>query len=133
MRKICLSASIAALCIFLVACGRGTGIVENAQIDTGASDRFTQEEIVFAMDAVKEHFRDSYDRWNELIALWYDEDWSDWKIDRSGLDKENTIILRSELYIGQGFGNDAQRTPLFWVLFWSNSSDSWVVNSWGKG
>ncbi|MCL2361980.1 MAG: hypothetical protein FWC73_09235 [Defluviitaleaceae bacterium] len=134
-----------AFCIFmfmllhvLAACGSNTRRVGNVQVDLGESDRFTHEEIQGAMDVVKETFLESHGRWSELASLWYDERFSNGTIASGDWDKENTIVIDSLYYRGQGygagvywwpgrgFGPARQLMPWIWILSRESPSDPWV-------
>jgi len=132
------------LLLVLGACGSNSARTRNAQIDLGESDRFTQEEIQAAIDVVKEMFLDSRRRWSEIYRLWYDELFSDATIVSGGWDRENTIVIDSLYYRGQGYGDGiywwpgrgfgpARRLmPWIWILARESPYDPWVYVTGGK-
>lgn len=63
------------LCVSLAACKK-LGVTENAEIDYGNSNKFSEDEIESAVDIAMDHFRDNFQNC-ELIKIWYDEEVSD--------------------------------------------------------
>lgn len=132
MKKLIQIVSAIILCVVLISCSRGTGVVRRVEVDIGASERFTEEEIELAMAVVKEHFASTNDRWSELTHLWYDEAMSNGIIERRQWEESNTIILFSHFMQGQGMGQEQQWMPMDWVLVREDSSDTWRLLTWGK-
>jgi len=129
---IMLCISLAFVVFPLVEAALDRGRIANVELDIGESDRFTQEEIASAMDVVKEIFAD-HRGWNdELISLWYNEASSNREIERREWDEDNTIVLFSTWYQGQGLGAPRAFMPWTWILARESSSDSWVFVTGGK-
>ena len=110
------------------------GVVVNVQVDIGASELFSQDEIESAIEVIKNSFVNSRTGWDELVELWYDECRSNREVKRRDWCKDNTIIILSYQYRGQGFDNRNERyiTPWFWVLSRNSPYESWVIISGGK-
>ena len=137
MRRICLCFFVVTLCIFLVACG--SGVVRNVQIhiERDISDRFTEEEIRLAMEAVIEHFSNSNDGASELVLLRYNGSPSAREFDvfvfGMGNDDDDVIFISSQLYVGWRFFDERHLTHMVWRVSRANPDGVWKVVSWGKG
>ena len=108
------------------------GIVRDVRIDIGVSDMFTQDEIKYAMDVVKETFASQRDSWNRLLELRYEENLSIREAERRGRDENSTMVIFAGYYRGQGFGNEAARAGWFWILVRDSPYDPWKVHGGGK-
>jgi len=112
------------------------GVVANVQMDTGASEIFSQAEIESAMDVVKNAFASSGTGWDELVELWYDECSFVWAAEDRGWDESNTIILHTISYRGRGFDyNMSGRrfcSPWVWFLFRDSPCQPWTIAGGGK-
>ena len=109
------------------------GRVSNVELGTGASERFSQDEIASAMNVVKETFAEQRG-WNDvLVSLWYsDNACSRREMERGGFDEDNTIVLFSDWYQGQGLFAERQPMPWTWILARESPTDAWVVIGGGK-
>jgi len=130
-----------ALCIFFAACEEMSalepGIIDNVQIDIGASNIFSPEEIEAATELVTAHFINSF-RGCELLSLRYDEEASDREIEISGRDTGTTIVLFSDLYVSRQAGSAGGTMPgggpglhPYWKWILHRDGDSWVLVNWG--
>lgn len=136
MKKILLFACIILLCfavyvlIWMFSSFDRPGTADNAQIDIGSSERFTQEEIESAADLVVSEFGFLN---SELIYLWYDESISDLKIENSylDLDRDSTIIFFSTIVVselgGPGFLSPGTMEDIGWVLVKEAQSGEWEL------
>ena len=109
------------------------GTARNAQVNIGSSTRFTHEEIESAANIVIAGFRLPN---SELTHLWYDEDISNFRIERShlALDKESTIILTSTIVVrrtGPGWMYVGTHEDYGWVLSRDNQSGEWILIAQG--
>jgi hypothetical protein len=115
------------------------GRVNQAIIEIGESDRFTQDDLDNAFEAVKVMFRGF--RGCRLIDLWYDEYFSSNEIIRMyGNVRYDTIILGSKIYISTAAGSASGSMPgigpqestyWFWMLRRDSISGYWIVASTG--
>lgn len=114
MKKLRLGVVLIAVCIVAVIIFLITRNLFVAQIELGESDIFTQEEIIFAMDVVKEEFAERFGRRGRLNSLHYQGDFSTY----------NTISIMS-LYHQWHYGNLGHG----WRLSRECLSEPWVIVS----
>jgi len=112
-------------------------------LDIGESIKFTNVEIMSAVDMVFEKFTDFTGC--ELTHLWYDEEKSETFINGymtsgrgqgNGILRKNVIVLLSNFDVDSS-GGDGSLNPNStyydwnWILVRDNESDSWRVDDWG--
>jgi hypothetical protein len=127
-----------ALCLLLAACANNV----NVSI-TGASSKFSREEIENAAQCVKQKFKEF--KGCELINLRYDEEKSDLFIKGylesgrgsvNGATAENTIVLLSDFKVDasgadEGLNPDSTYYDWNWILIRDGKSGEWKVDGWG--
>ena len=134
MRKIRTVVSLLLCLVLLTACGGGDGSETARRI--GKCERFTEQEVASAMDAVERFFRKEYDGC-KLLRLEYDEEktlkeayaWSE----NYGAE---AIVLLSDFYV-----DDSGRTVTLepeetyrnynWIL--TKTAFGWELQTWGYG
>ena len=109
------------------------GRANNVQVNIGLSERFTPEEIESAAGIVIAGFGLPN---SELTHLWYDEDVSNFEIERShlALDKESTVVLFSTIVvrrIGPGWMYPGTHENMGWVLARDSQAGEWEIIAFG--
>jgi len=119
------------------------GNTDNAIIDYGTSDKFSQTEIESAVDAVllkfEKHFKNC-----RLIKLWYDEEKAIQLTENyflysrgmiNGINRDNVIFLHSEFHVGSkacvSLGRNSTITNWHWTLIREKQTDEWELDDWG--
>jgi len=121
MKKLLLSIFVIMFCAFIVVHNHNSVKV---QLELGASDIFSQEEIESAMNVVKEAFADRFGRHSRLISLSYQEGSFKYFSNAFGFDKSNNILIMST-YDQRRYG----RLGHGWKLSREGSSEPWVLIS----
>ena len=107
--------------------------------------RFTSEEVGAALDLVRRNFDEYEWRDIELLALWYDENYSDMQKgyymrggrgSQNGVLIENVIILLSDFHVGTTRVNEAWETDSTyenwnWILIRDSADGDWRIDDWG--
>ena len=134
-----------ALCLSLVACN-SAGKINNAEIDYGSSAKYSEIEIISAVDVALKKFKGF--QGCELKRIWYDEEMSDRiirldmlsdggnAIKNSGAEPEDLLILFSDFKTSEssaydGFNSNFDYTGWKWILARDNKTDKWKVIEWG--
>ena len=149
-RQILILSIIVTLCFSLAACKK-PGITENAETDYGNSAKFSEDEIISAMDAAREYFEDNF--YNcELKRIWHDEEQSDTIVENyltyghgaighdtfNNVKLENYIALQYDFYVGPYwvapcFEPDTTYFDRHIVLVRHGSTGVWLPTSGGVG
>jgi hypothetical protein len=112
------------------------------QVQVGKSDRFSEDEILAAIDVVVEWFNNS--EYCEVISLWYDQDENDmWGTSYmehgrgaiNGVARDNLIIINSEFITPEDTGNTAfdPSHTYYWRyhLIRDDASGTWRIDDFG--
>lgn len=124
------------LCVFILlfsACSLNPGRVDQATVDLGDSDLFSEEELRQASDCVLAKFK-AFEGC-ELQKLWYDEQFS------SGMYGDGNVlemVLLSDFHVDEdprdgGLSPDTDYTSWQWLLIRDSETSKWVVRDWGYG
>ncbi|MPW27171.1 DUF4829 domain-containing protein [Alkalibaculum sp. M08DMB] len=142
MKKIIASICIILVVFSLAAC-KQVGKTNNVEVNTGKSNKFSQEEINDAINCVKKKFK-GFEGCN-LTKLWYDEEKSNDFIEGylengkgsvNGVKAENVIVLSSEFDVDSsggdgGFNPNSTYSNWNWILIRESKTSDWKVNDWG--
>lgn len=141
MRRLILLFSMMLVACVLVACNK-PAISKELTIEIGESTKFTEEEILEAIDLVRKDFNFPA---ATLTKIWYDEEISNSLITVylkngrgavNGVESENVLILLSEFYVDRSGENpvlnsDSIYTDFQWILIRDINSSNWIIDDWG--
>lgn len=142
MKKVISFFSIILIVFSLVGCNPA-GKTNDTKVTIGKSVNFSEKEIEYATECVKEKFK-NFQGCN-LTDLWYDEDKSNTLVDdylkyglgsENGSTAENVIVLMSNFNVGFS-GGDGSFEPNStyadwqWILVRDSKTSKWKVDDWG--
>lgn len=123
-RGVCILLALVLLLPLLAACG-GDGNTGGVQLDPGASEYFSEEEIRSAMDCAMETFRRQYDGCT-LTRLAYSEAYFDAYCAGGAPDDNDTIVLLADYVETE---SNTPHTSCPWVLTRAAEGAAWKVAS----
>ena len=120
-----------------------TGNTDNAIIDYGTSDKFSETEIKLAVDVVLSEFKKDF-KYCNLLELWYDKEKAiqlaeDYFLHGrgmvNGIDHDNVVFLHSEFHVGSkaciSLGRNSTITNWHWTLIREKQTGEWKLDDWG--
>lgn len=129
--------------VFTVLYYSQAGKTNEAMVSIGESTKFTENEILEAIDVVKKKFRGF--EGCTLTELWYSENHSNEMVKEylktgkgasMNLQEENVIVLLSNFLVNSSGGDgsfepNSLQTDWRWIVIRDNETDKWRVDDWG--
>lgn len=133
MKKNIFILSLVTVLMFLLVGCQKEGKTDNAKVDLGKSDVYSEQEREDAVEAVKEKFKEFTNC--ELTKIWYDEIT---ELASSTLKDKNKIVLYTDFKTGDvekdsGLTKNSKVNGWSWTLQRDNKDDEWRIVDYGEG
>ena len=131
-KRIVILSLITVLMFLLVGCQKD-GKTDNAKVDLGKSDVYSEQEREKAVEAVKEKFKEFSNC--ELTKVWYDENTD---LASAALKEKNKIVLYTNFKTGDveessGLKKNSKVDGWSWTLQRDSKDDDWRIVDYGEG
>lgn len=144
MKKMVTVMMVLFLCAIFAACSLEKGDTSNANITFGDSEKFSDEELQAAADAILDKFSADF-KCCTLTDLWYDEEDSDNAVSMymtggrgaiNGVDSANVVVFYSDFDVDEngaeeGFYPNSSESGWSWIVIRDSADSDWVVDDWG--